>query len=178
MKHNREFEIAFVGLKPGEHEFKYTITDSFFEPFVKPEFNNAHIDVKLLLDKKQSTFLLKFYINGKVTIMCDRCGDDYEMTIWDEFELLVKVIDDAEVAKHAEDDAEVAYIGRSESILDVAPWIYEFIVLSVPIQHIHPDGADGKSTCNPIVLDFLSKQQQSETSHTLWEDLNKLNNKN
>ena len=30
MKHNREFEIAFVGLKPGEHTYDYTIADSFF----------------------------------------------------------------------------------------------------------------------------------------------------
>jgi uncharacterized metal-binding protein YceD (DUF177 family) len=175
MKHTREFEIAFVGLKPGEHEFIYTITDSFFENFEKPEFDNAHIEVKMKMDKKQGCFLLKFYINGKVNIMCDRCGDDYEMTLWDEFELLVKQIDDTEVAKKSEDDAEVAYIARSESILDVSTWIYEFIILSVPIQHIHPDDEEGKSTCNPVVLDFLNKQN-NETTPKVWEDLNKLKN--
>lgn len=174
MKHNREFEIAFVGLKPGEHVFNYVITDSFFEKFEKPEFTNANIEVKMLMDKKQGCFLLKFFINGKVMIMCDRCGDDYEMTLWDEFELLVKQIDDAEVAKKTEDDAEVAYIARSESILDVSTWVYEFIILSVPIQHIHPEDEHGKSTCNPAVIEFLNKQQH-ETPKTIWEDLNKLN---
>jgi uncharacterized metal-binding protein YceD (DUF177 family) len=158
MKHNREFEIAFVGLKPGEHDFNYVITDSFFEKFEKPEFHHAAIEVKLKMDKKQGCFLLKFYINGKAMIVCDRCGDDYEMTLWDEFELLVKQIDDAEVAKKTQDDAEVAYIARSESTLDVSTWIYEFIILSVPIQHIHPDDEHGKSTCNPVILEFLNKQ--------------------
>ena len=174
MKHNREFEIAFVGLKPGEHVFHYVITDSFFEQFEKPEFSNANIEVKLEMDKKQGCFLLKFFINGKVTIMCDRCGDDYEMTLWDEFELLVKQIDDAEVARKSEDDAEVAYIARSESILDVSGWIYEFIILSVPIQHIHPDDEHGKSTCNPVVLDILNKQN-NEASQPKG---NNLTNKN
>jgi len=162
MKHNREFEIPFIGLKPGEHVFNYVITDSFFEQFEKPEFSTANIEVKLEMDKKQGCFLLKFFINGKVTIMCDRCADDYEMTLWDEFELLVKQIEDSEVSKKTEDDAEVAYIARSESILDVSNWIYEFIILSVPIQHIHPDDEHGKSTCNPDVLEILKKQHNRE----------------
>ncbi len=173
MKHNREFEIAFVGLKPGEHVFNYTITDSFFENFEKPDFTDARIEVKMEMDKKQGTFLLKFYINGKVMIPCDRCGDEYEMTLWDEFELLVKQIDDAEVAKKNEDDAEVAYIARSESIIDVSTWIYEFIILSVPIQHIHPDDENGVSTCNPVVLEILNRQN-NDVAHTIWEDLNKV----
>jgi hypothetical protein len=30
MGKRREFEIAFVGLKPGIHEFTYEVDDSFF----------------------------------------------------------------------------------------------------------------------------------------------------
>jgi uncharacterized metal-binding protein YceD (DUF177 family) len=98
------------------------------------------------------------------------------MTLWDEFELVVKIIDDELVVQKSEEDAEVAYIGRSESILDVAPWIYEFIILSVPIQHIHPDDEQGKSTCNQKALDILNQQKSNETPG-FWEDLkNKINN--
>ncbi len=177
MKHHREFEIAFVGLKPGEHTFHYQITDKFFEQADKPEFHDALIDVKLILDKKQGTFLLKFDINGKVQIPCDRCGDEYEMLLWDEFELLVKVIDDDEVARKSEDDAEVAYIGRSESILDVSGYIYEFIILSIPIQHIHPDREDGSSGCNPAVIEFL-KKQEVEQRQQVWKNLPDIKNEN
>jgi uncharacterized metal-binding protein YceD (DUF177 family) len=174
MKHSREFEIAFVGLKPGEHEFTYQITDRFFEKFEKPEFYDANIDVRLVMDKKSSTFLLTFYVNGKATIMCDRCGEDYSMLLWDEFELLVKQIEDVDVNKRREEDPEVGYIGRSESIMDVSAWIYEFIILSIPMQHIHPEDTEGNSTCNPEVLEFLKKQQK-ETSQKMWQELNKLN---
>ena len=31
MSQRREFEIAFVGLKPGEHEFVYKVSEKFFE---------------------------------------------------------------------------------------------------------------------------------------------------
>ena len=52
MGHRRDFEIAFVGLKPGVHEFNYTITDKFFVDFQQQDFRNCLANVKLVLDKK------------------------------------------------------------------------------------------------------------------------------
>lgn len=94
------------------------------------------------------------------------------MTLWDEFDIVIKQIDDELVAQKTDDDAEVAYIGRSESILDVSPWIYEFIILSVPIQHIHPDDKDGISTCNPIAIQYLNNLTNS-SNPPIWDDLKK-----
>ena len=175
MKNSREFEIAFVGIKPGLHQFNYSIEDSFFEKFENPGFTQSNIDVKLSLDKKSNAFILLFEINGKVTLPCDRCGDDFELNLWDEFDLMVKIIEDADVSKKSTEDAEVAYIGRSESVLDVSAWIYEFIVLSVPMQHIHPEDENGNSGCNPKALDILN-QQKTEDIPSIWKDLkNKIN---
>ena len=33
MSHRREYEIAFVGLKPGNHLFEYQIKDQLFVPY-------------------------------------------------------------------------------------------------------------------------------------------------
>ena len=170
MKNSREFNIAFVGLKPGLHEYNYSIEDSFFEKFEKTEFSNANVEVKLTFDKKQGMFLLHFDINGKVTLPCDRCGDDYEMILWDEFDLVVKQIDDELVEAKSSEDAEIAYLARSESLLDVSPWIYEFIVLSVPMQHIHPNDKNDNSTCNPIALSYLQQQTEMPTN-SIWNAL-------
>jgi uncharacterized metal-binding protein YceD (DUF177 family) len=169
MKQSREYNIAFVGLKPGLHTFNYSIDDSFFEIFEKPEFTQSKIDIKLNFDKKQGTFLLRFNINGSILIACDRCGDDFEMTLWDEFELVVKQIDDELVERKSIQDSEVAYIGKSESLLDISPWIYEFIILSVPIQHIHADDKDGNNQCNPIALNILN--QQNDSAPSIWDEL-------
>jgi uncharacterized metal-binding protein YceD (DUF177 family) len=176
MKHNREFEIAFVGLKLGIHEYNYSVDSRFFENFEKTEFHDAKVDVKLTLDKKSGIFLLHFDINGHVTLPCDRCGDDFDLTLWDEFDLVVKIIDDELVESKSMEDAEVAYIGRSESLLDVSFWIYEFIVLSVPMQHIHPDDENGKSKCNPDALNYLTQHPESD-ENPIWNQLKKkLNN--
>jgi hypothetical protein len=62
MSRRREFEIAFVGLKPGVHEYNYSIDDKFFEAFNQQDFHNCKAKVKLLLDKKSSFMLLKFEV--------------------------------------------------------------------------------------------------------------------
>src|SRR5207253_6550420 len=52
MSNRREFEIAFVGLKPGVHEFEYQVDDRFFEEYNEQDFKNALAQVKLKLEKK------------------------------------------------------------------------------------------------------------------------------
>ena len=56
MSFRREYEIAFVGLKPGVHEFNYEIDDTFFEDFQEQDFKNTKANIKLLLDKKLGQF--------------------------------------------------------------------------------------------------------------------------
>ncbi len=83
MSHRREYEITFVGLKAGEHEFSYEITDKFFEPFQPQDFTDCKAIVKLKLDKKNGFMLLKFDIDGQVDVVCDRCGNNLPLQLWD-----------------------------------------------------------------------------------------------
>ena len=83
MAHRREFEIAFVGLKPGIHDYAYEIADQFFEPFQQQDFRNCKADVKLHLDKKSSFMLLKFEIGGTLEVVCDRCNNYLPLQIYE-----------------------------------------------------------------------------------------------
>lgn len=176
MKWKREFEIAFVSLKLGEHHFNYFIEDSFFEHFAIPDFKNAQIEVHLTLDKTADAFLLYFKINGKVLTHCDRCGDPFTLELWDEFDHVVKWVDELEVEAKNEEDAEVTYISKSESLLDVSTLIYENIIFSLPIQKVHPNLDNGESGCNQETLSRL-KQQITHTTNKMWDELkNKIKN--
>ena len=75
MGKSREFEIAFVALKPGIHEFTYEVDDKFFAEDVARDFSNCTATIKLQLDKKSGFMLLKFEIGGKADVECDRCGN-------------------------------------------------------------------------------------------------------
>ena len=92
MGHRREFEIAFVGLKPGVHEYVYDLDDKFFAEFGEQDFSNAHAHIRMNLDKHPSFLILTFEVGGKVESGCDRCGNNIPFELWDEFEILVKMV--------------------------------------------------------------------------------------
>lgn len=175
MRPDHGFEIAFVGLKDGVHEFSYNIDDQFFARYSQPDFSNSHLQILLRMDKKSNFFLLKFEITGAVTVNCDRCGEPFVLNVWDEFPLVVKRVSDP---ASTEDDPDVAYISQHESILNVAGWVYEFALLSIPMQRVHPNDKDGNSACNPIVLKMLDNMKQGNESkqNLIWKDLDQFRN--
>ena len=160
MKNTREFELAWVGLKPGLHEYAYTLGDSFFKEMEAPEeYSDWAVNVKLFFEKHSAFFRLRFEVGGTVTVACDRCADPFPLALWDEFNLIVKLAGEDE-GEDADGEADVVLIPRSETVLNVAEWLYEFSLLSVPLQRLHPNNADGSSTCNPEVLNMLGHMQE------------------
>ena len=135
MKYNREFEIAWQGLKPGKHTYKYDIDDRFMQEKGggDREIKDLNAHVTLTFDKKTNFFMLHFDVGGNVTVPCDRCGDDYTLQLWDEFDLLVK-LQGGDDNEEIEEDADIVFIPRSETVLDISDWIYEFVMLSIPTR--------------------------------------------
>lgn len=174
MRTHRQYEIAFVGLKEGVHAFEYEVDDRFFATYGSTDFSNCRANIKLQFDKKSSFFLLKFQIGGQVTLNCDRCGQPFELQLWDDFDVVVKMVENPEELQH-DDDPDVAYISKTDSHINVADWIYEFVNLSIPMQRIHPDVAKGKSGCDPKVLAMLDQmsQQGQNRENPIWKDLQK-----
>lgn len=178
MNNRRAYEIPFVGLKPGIHEFQYEIDDKFFAPYDEQDFSNVHANVKLALDKKNGFMLLKFDIDGTADAACDRCGNPLTIRLWDEFNIVVKMVDEPQRMNEQEEDPDVYYISKTESHLHIADWIYEFINLSIPTQKYCPDDAEGKSTCNPEVLKQLEQMENNteKVPNPLWKGLDQFKN--
>lgn len=149
MKNFEAYEIRFVGLKAGNHEFDYHIDKEFFELFDYDEFNSAEVDVHLVLEKKENTLILHFDIQGKVNVNCDVSNEAYDQKINGGLELLVKF------GSRYEEDEELLILPYEEVILKVQQYIYEGIILSVPYKKVHPGVMDG--TLKSIVLDKLEE---------------------
>lgn len=176
MGHRREFEIAFVGLKPGIHKYEYEITDKFFEAFQQQDFFNCTASVRLELDKKTGFMLLKFEMGGALEVTCDRCNNNLPLELWDEFTITVKMVDEPDLMNSQEEDPDVYYIGSSDSHIDVANWIYEFINLSIPMQRsCNYEKMDGPY-CNPAAMNVLKKMSAGEKEkkeNPIWKGLEK-----
>lgn len=178
MSNRRAFEIAFVGLKPGVHHFEYSINDKFFENYGEQDFSNCSATVKLALEKNSGFMMLKFDVDGKVEVNCDRCGNSLPLQLWDEFKLIVKMVEDPGVMNEQEEDPDVYYISRTESHLYVGDWIYEFINLSIPMQKMCSQGEMGGPQCNAEVLEKLRKMEEDagKDNNPIWKGLEKFKN--
>ena len=176
MSRRRDFEIAFVGLRPGVHEFNYTIDDRFFEAYQQQDFRNCTAHVKLLLDKKSSFMLLRFEVGGKLETTCDRCNSNLPLELWDEFSITVKMVEEPELMNEQEDDPDVYYISRGESHIDIADWVYEFVNLSIPMQKVCSyENMDGPH-CNKAAMDMLKKlgtEEEEKKENPIWKGLEK-----
>lgn len=176
MSHRRDFEIAFVGLKPGSHEFHFDIVDKFFEEFQQQDFTNVKAHVKLSLDKKSNFLLLKFEVGGKLDVSCDRCNGNLPMDLWDEFNVTVKMVEDPELMNEQDDDPDVYYISRGESHIDVEEWVYEFINLSIPMQKVCSFEKMDGPFCNPAAKEVLKKLEpegEERKENPIWKGLEK-----
>jgi hypothetical protein len=107
MNFRRDFEIAFVGLKPGIHHYEYGIDNKFFAHYDKQDFTNCRATVKLELDKKAGFMLLKFDVDGMVDVTCDRCGNPLPLQLWEEFKVILKLVDNPEEMNEQEEDPDV-----------------------------------------------------------------------
>jgi uncharacterized metal-binding protein YceD (DUF177 family) len=178
MANRRAYEIAFVGLKPGVHEFNYELNDAFFIEKGAEDLTNVVAHVKLLLEKNNGFMILKFEVGGKTDVTCDRCGNPLKMDLWDEFKMLVKLVENAEGMNEEEEDPDVFYLSRTESQLEVSDWLYEFVLLSIPMQRMCSREEMGGPQCNNEVLEKLREMEArtlDNNANTLWKGLDQFN---
>ncbi|MFD0990459.1 YceD family protein [Mariniflexile jejuense] len=175
MKPLKEFTIPFVGLKIGKHHFEYKIEQAFFEYFEYEEFNNSNVDVNLILDKKTTLLELNFKISGFVNVNCDLTNEPYNQPIKNEFDLVVKFGDE-----YNDEFEDILIVPHGTYEINVQQYIYELIVLSVPIKRIHPGVEDG--TLDSDILKKLEElspkikeeKETEEETDPRWNTLKKL----
>ena len=90
MKDLKEFDISFVGLKDGEHQFNYLIDNKFFDFYKYEEFNDSNVNVVLSFLKKPTIFELNFKISGWVEVACDLTNELFHQPMDGEMEIIVK----------------------------------------------------------------------------------------
>ena len=171
MNYLSDYTIAFSALKEGGHQFDFAVDERFFEKFEQSEIKKGNVKVQVKLEKRSTYLRLTFILAGEVELVCDRCLDNYLQPIKGSYPMLVKFSE-----TETDDGDDVIYIHPGAHEVKVAGLIYEFIVLSIPIRHIHPEGKNAKVTCNPEMISKLSQYKATEIDEgTLidprWNDL-------
>ena len=182
MKDLKEFDISFVGLKEGEHHFDYVIDSKFFDFYEYDEFNDSNVKVALSFLKKATLFELNFKFSGWVEVACDLTNELFQQPLEAEMEIIVKFGDE-----YNDDNEELLIIPHSEFKINVAQYIYQEIVLSVPLKRVHPGIEDG--TLHSDVLQKLKElevkdqeeieveEDSSKEIDPIWNKLKEYTNK-
>lgn len=176
MKVTNEFLIPFIGLKLGKHPFEFQINQAFFEKFEYHEYENCAIQVNVILEKKSTMLELSFKHKGTVTVPCDLTSEIFDLPIKGKIKLVVTFGEEFN-----DDNEELLVLPHGEHQIDIAQYIYEMIVLSVPLKRIHPGIKDG--TLQTEALQKLSEltikeqkleKKKEENIDPRWDKLKQL----
>ena len=166
-----QFKIDLKGLTAETTTLDFDLDKDFFDALDQTEVEGGTLHVSLSIRKASGFFELLFHTVGTVDIVCDRCLDLMEQPIETDNRLTVKL------GSTASEDDDTVTVDENEGILDTSWYIYEFIALAIPIQHVH---ATGK--CNPAMTKALEElsadrsgdEESSQAVDPRWEALKKL----
>jgi uncharacterized protein len=169
------FTIPMSGMKEGYHNYDFEINKEFFEQFEESEIKEGTFLATVEAEKRSSHIDMTIRIKGEVSISCDRCLGVFQHPVDCVNRLLVKFGNIYE-----ESDPEIIIFPADEQELDLKQYFYEYILLALPIQRVHPEESSGNSTCDPEMLKKLEDHLVNKDSRTdpRWDELKKLMNNN
>jgi uncharacterized metal-binding protein YceD (DUF177 family) len=141
-----QYNIVLKDLTDEVRVFEFDLDSVYFKKIDSPEVQKGNVKAKVSVQKKMSTYELQFQLEGSVIIPCDRCLDDMVQLIHYKEKLQVKFGD-----TFSEED-EIVIVPESDGGINIAWFLYEFIVLNIPIKHVHATGE-----CNKTMVTKLKK---------------------
>ncbi len=138
--------------------FEWDLDDSFFEA-VDGLIHRGNIHTVVECQSTGSLYRFQISSDGVVIAPCDRCLADLELRIETMDELLVKL------GNEYSDEGDCVIVPETEGFLNLAQFIYEFIVLSMPITLTHEPGK-----CDEAMMLQLSKHQVARSNQEDDED--------
>ncbi|MDA3822699.1 MAG: DUF177 domain-containing protein [Bacteroidales bacterium] len=177
-----EYVVRFSELKEDKETFEFILEESFFNVFQSNDWEGGRIKAKVDVYKRPDGISLDFDLKGTLMVVCDRCLDEFPLEIEFVDQLFVKY-------GQGEDelDDNVVVISRDDNQINLSQFLYEYLVLSIPVTKAHPDTEEGGSGCNPEMIEKLNKYVVSEETEAAkdtenidprWDDLKKLFDKN
>lgn len=141
-----QYKVSLATIPEGKVERIFVCKKDFFEAMENIEVLDSDVDVRLEIVHKNSAYDCTFYIQGEITVACDRCLEPMKHAVDTDYHLTVKY-----GYEYDDSNDEVLILPESEVNFDVAQLIHDSIVLTLPIRRIHAAGE-----CNPEMEQTLS----------------------
>ena len=152
----KRFNIPIRGLKTGFHEYEFSIDQDFFSNFEGSPIQKGKFEVKFILDKREDMLVLTFDFKGSTETECDRCLSNINLPMQGNEDLIVKYADEAN-----EEDV-IIYISRETTELNVAKYLYESIILVMPVTNVYDCEEEKENVCDLEMLEYLENKTAAE----------------
>ena len=141
-----KYNVDLKGLKVASLNLEFDLDNTFFGDIDGEEFQKGTVKAVVTVKKNRDLFDFSFALNGTVIVPCDRCLDDLEVDVDTKNTLRVKL------GEEYADDGDIVIVPEQDGDLNIAWYLYEFIVLALPMKRVH---APGK--CNNEMTGKLKK---------------------
>ena len=164
------YKIDLHGLKEGVNHLSFKLDNGYFEAIDAEDIREGLLDVMMQIDRKGNLFEVTYHVDGTVKVPCDLCLDDMEQPVAGDSRLVVKFGDE-----YSEDD-DLVTIDEDEGVLDVSWFIYETIVLNIPIKHVHAPGKCNRDMMKALEAHSATRSgvEMEETMDPRWSELLKI----
>ena len=170
----RNFSINILGLSKGLHHFDFHLDDDFFKNYGSEVIQKGSFDAKITLDKRETFIDAQFDLNGFTELICDRSLESFQHPISISRKMVFKY---GEEEKEVSD--EIMIIPDQKDKLDAGQFIYEYILLEIPMKKLHPRfSKDEPDEEGSIVYSSASDNEEGGNDDKpidpRWEALKKL----
>lgn len=135
-----QYKVDLAQKPDGVYTQDFHIDTDFFRNMENTEVIDADINVHLDMTKRNETYFLNFTCKGNMHIPCDRCLDPMDHPVDTDYHLTVVYGD-----KYDDASDDTLVIPYSDTYLNVAYMLYDTIMLTVPLRHVHAPGQCNKA---------------------------------
>ena len=166
----KPYKIDLHGLKEGVNTLGFRLDDEYFSAVEAEDVRQGSLDAVVEIIRKASLFEVNFNIKGTVLVPCDLCLDDMEQPVKAESRLVAKF------GKEYSEDDDLVIVDENEGILDVSWFMYESIVLNIPIKHVHAPGKCNREMMKALEAHSATRSdvEVEDTMDPRWSELLKI----
>lgn len=166
--------INISNLKEGEHSFVFTVTGKELDLNDFNFLNDINVDLKLF--KQHNQVDLKIHLSSLVRIPCDRCLENFDFNLNNDFELIYKLSynrDEIDSEEDSSDDFKM--ISADVHNIDLKKELRDYVLLSFPMKRAPEVKDDICLYCNRNINEIL-KTPGKDDINPVWEKLLKKKN--
>ena len=156
-----QFKIDLKNLPDGINSYSYELDRKYFDTIDHEEVRKGNVNVEMTVKKTIDAFEFNFHLTGTIQIPCNRCLDEMDQEIDTHNRLVVKLGE-----AYSEESDELIIIPADEGEINIAWYLYEFIVLDIPIKHVHEPGK-----CNKVMSSKYRKHKAVSIDDDEDEDI-------